>query len=203
MLRKQKIAILISGNGSNMKAIVKNTLTGILKEVCEVSVVISNKKEISGFLLARELGVKAECIESKGISRKAFEEKLLSCLKENLVDYIVLAGFMRILTPKVLNHYRMRVINIHPADTHLHQGIDGYLWAYQRGLDETKITIHYVDEGVDTGKIIAQRPLLLQGLKSLEEVIEKGLEVEHEFYSEVLLEVFLKAGRNLCVASLE
>lgn len=187
---KKRIAILISGRGSNMEAVVKNVRGGILKECCEVALVLSNKKEAKGLETARRLGVKTACIESKGKKRKDFDRELVDFLRPYKPDYIVLAGFMRILTSVIINEYKNRIINIHPADTAQFQGVGGYEWAFKNGLEFTKITVHFIDEGVDTGPVIAQRELDLRGMKTLHEIEELGLKIEHQFYSETLRKLF-------------
>ena len=187
---KKRIAIFISGRGSNMETIVRNVQDGILKDVCEVALVLSNKENAYGLTVAESLGVPTAVIVSKGKKRAEFEQELIDFLKPYQIDYIVLAGFMRILSPLFVRAYKNRIINIHPADTAQFQGIGGYEWAFEKRLQTTKITVHFVDEGVDTGKIIAQKEVDLRGAESLEEVEKRGLKVEHEFYSEALLKLF-------------
>lgn len=187
---KKRIAILISGRGSNMETIVRNTQNGILKDVCEVALVLSNKERAYGLTVAKELGVQTAVIVSKGKKRAEFEQDLINFLKSYHLDYIVLAGFMRILSPLFVRAYKDRIINIHPADTAQFQGIGGYEWAFENKLQTTKITVHFVDEGVDTGKVIAQKEVDLRGADTLEEVERRGLKTEHEFYSEALLKLF-------------
>ena len=187
---KKRIAILISGRGSNMETIVRNTQDGILKDVCEVALVLSNKERAYGLTVAKELGVQTAVIVSKGKKRAEFEQDLINFLKSYHLDYIVLAGFMRILSPLFVRAYKDRIINIHPADTAQFQGIGGYEWAFENKLQTTKITVHFVDEGVDTGKVIAQKEVDLRGADTLEEVERRGLKTEHEFYSEALLKLF-------------
>ena len=104
-------------------------------------------------------------------------------------DYLVLAGYMRLISPGLIQRYRNRIINIHPADTALYQGAHAYQWAFDNKLETTKITAHFVDTGMDTGPVIAQREVDLRGAKSLAEVEQRGLRVEHVFYSEVLEKV--------------
>ena len=183
---KKRIAIFISGRGSNMEAIVKNAQSGILKDCCEVALVFSNNKDARGLEIAKQLGLKTACIESKGKNREAFDREVVEFLKPYKIDYIVLAGFMRILTREIIRPYRNRIINIHPADTAQFRGLHAYEWAFNNKLEKTAITIHYVDEGVDTGPVIAQREVDLRGAKTLAEVEKRGLSVEHKFYSEVL-----------------
>lgn len=193
---KKRIAIFISGRGSNMEAIIKNTQEGILKDCCEVVLVLSNKKNAKGLEIAKKLGAETICIESKGKSREEFEREVIKYLENHNIDYIVLAGFMRILSPLFIKKYRRRIINIHPADTSQFRGAGAYEWAFNNKLDSTKITVHYVDEGVDTGEVIAQKEVNLKGAKSLEEVEKRGLKVEHKFYSEVLRNLFTKEQEN-------
>ena len=189
-MEKKRIAIFISGRGSNMEAIVKNVRTGILKDCCEVVLVFSNKKDARGLKIAEEMGVHTECIESKGKKRKDFDREIVELLKPFHLDYIVLAGYMRIISPGLIGQYKNRIINIHPADTALYQGAHAYEWAFENKLETTKISVHLIDEGVDTGPVLEQREVDLKGAKSLEEVEQRGLQVEHGFYSEVLEKVF-------------
>jgi phosphoribosylglycinamide formyltransferase-1 len=108
-------------------------------------------------------------------------------------DYIILAGYMRMLSADFVANFPHKIINIHPADTTQHQGLHGYEWAFENHLEETKITIHFVDVGLDTGKIIAQKTVDLKGAKTLEEIEQRGLAVEHQFYPETLYYLFDKS----------
>jgi phosphoribosylglycinamide formyltransferase-1 len=187
---KKRIMIFISGRGSNMEAIVKNAQTGILKDCCEIVLVFANKKEARGLEIARQLGIKTAYLESKGKQREDFDREIVTLLKPYQPDYLVFAGYMRVISPVLIEPYRNRIINIHPADTALYQGAHGYEWAFENKLESTEITVHLVDEGVDTGKVLAQREVDLRGAISLEEIEQRGLKVEHAFYSEVLKKVF-------------
>lgn len=187
---KKKIAIFISGRGSNMKAIVKQCQEGILKDLAEVVLVFANKERAAGLEYAQEKGIDAQWIGSKGLKRATFDQKVLTLLSDYNLDYIVLAGYMRVLSSAFVQAYPKQIINIHPADTRAHQGLNGYGWAFEEGLETTKVTVHYVDEGLDTGTIIAQHPVDLKGATTLEEVERRGLAVEHYFYSKTLQEIF-------------
>ena len=187
---KARIAILISGRGSNMEAIIKSSKDGVLRDCCEVVLVLSNRTDARGLSVARSLGVKTACIESESKKRSSFDREVIDLLEPYELDYIVLAGFMRILSPTFVARYRKRIINIHPADTALYRGLHGYEWAFENRLETTKITVHYVDEGVDTGPVIAQREVDLRGAVSLDQVEARGLAVEHYFYSEQLGRIF-------------
>ena len=188
-MSKKRIAIFISGRGSNMEAIARQVQDGILKDVCEIALVFSNKPQARGLEIAKKFGLPVAAIPSKGKSREAFEREVLELLQPYRIDYVVLAGFMRILSPLFIRAYKNRIINIHPADTRLFQGVGGYEWAFENKLPSTKITVHFVDEGVDTGPIIAQREVDLRGADTLEEVERRGLAAEHEFYSQALRKV--------------
>ena len=149
-----KIGVLISGGGTNLQAVIDNceneTING------EVKVVISNKSEAFGLQRAKNHNIKA-VFENE-------EDKIIEILKENKVDLVVLAGYLKIISPKLVNEYKNRIINIHPSlipafcgkgyyGEKVHQGVIDY------GAKVTGATVHFVDEGADTGQIIMQRTI--------------------------------------------
>ncbi len=184
-----KIVIFISGRGSNMEAILKECKNGILKGIAEPVLVFSDKKDAGGLETAKKYGIKTETLSAKGKKRQEFDTEVINLLSKYKFDYIILAGYMRILSDVFVKKYSGKIINIHPADTNLHQGLHAYEWAFKNKIQETKITVHYVNEGVDTGKIIAQKTVDLTGCKTSEEVEKRGLAVEHQFYSETLYNI--------------
>ncbi len=181
-----RVAILISGRGSNMSTLLERCRDGSLGEVCEPVVVFSNDPQAAGLETARGLGVPTASVSSRGRKRAAFDRDLVAALKPYRLDILVLAGFMRILTAVVIDRWQARIINIHPADSRMYQGAHGYEWAWDEGLDETLITVHLVDEGMDTGPILDQAVVDLRGATDLGEVKRRGLEVEHYFFADVL-----------------
>ena len=187
---KQRVAILLSGRGSNMVALAEQARDGLLASCAEVVLVASNRPDAPGLAKAAAMGLETATSSSAGKRRSVFDRELLDMLEPFAPDWIVLAGYMRILTPQVIRRYPGRIINIHPADTRLHQGLHGYEWAWEQRLPATKITVHLVDEGLDTGPILAQREVDLGDVSSLEEVEQRGLAVEHGFYAQVLRGVF-------------
>jgi len=189
---KKRIAIFISGRGSNMDAILRQAREGILREVCNVVLVFSNKPDAKGLETAKKAGVKTACIPSKGKKREDFDREVIEFLETYDVDYIVLAGYMRLLSPYFIQAYKQRIINIHPADTRAFQGVGGYEWAWEQGLKKTMVTVHYVDEGMDTGDIIEQRELDITDCSNLKDLEKKGLALEHVMFSDVLKKVFEK-----------
>ncbi|MFK7796198.1 MAG: phosphoribosylglycinamide formyltransferase [Aureispira sp.] len=186
---KKKLAVFISGRGSNMKAIIEACQTGILKELAEIVLVFSNKPSAAGLETAKAAGLAVLALPSKGKKRNQFDQEVVDVLSEYDLDYIILAGYMRILSSVLVDAYQGRIINIHPADTQQHQGLNGYQWAFEQGLKATKITVHYVDEGLDTGSIIEQYPVDLSHVTTLEEVERRGLAVEHANYSRAIKRV--------------
>jgi len=185
----KKIIIMISDRGSNMLAIAENVKTGNLIDVCKITYVFSNNLEAVGLQKAAELGIPTNAITSKGKKKKNYNAKLLSWLRRENPDFIILAGYMKLLSPEIIREFHKRIINIHPADTSLHQGLHGYDWAWENKLQDTKITVHYVDEGLDTGKVIGKKVVNISDCKTIEEVEQVGLKIEHKFYSECIFKI--------------
>ncbi len=190
--RRARLAILLSGRGSNMLALVKATQTGILRELAEVAVVFSNQPGAPGLDAAAALGCPTAALPSQGRKRAEFDTDAAALLQQYRPDWVVLAGYMRILSPAFIQPFAGRILNIHPADTHQHQGLHAYEWAFENQLPETKITVHLVDEGLDTGPVLAQQAVDLRGAHTLAEVERRGLAVEHELYAETLAELIGK-----------
>ena len=186
----KKILIMISGRGSNMEAIVRNINNGVLHGKCEILEVFSNVMDAPGLVVAEKFGIKTTTILSKKKKRKTYNSQLLEYLQKLNPDFIVLAGYMKVLDEMIIEAFPHRIINIHPADTAEHQGLHGYEWAWENKLPTTKVTVHYVDAGLDTGSVIAKREVDLKDCFSLEDVEKRGLTLEHKFYSECLNIVF-------------
>ena len=184
------IVLMISGRGSNMEAIIQAVQGGILRGRCVIRGVIANRSDASGIPRAAALDVPTRIVSSRGLSTMAYGERLLTALGDWSPDFIVLAGFMRILSSDVVAAYRGRIVNIHPADTAAYQGPDGYGWAADNALTETVISVHLIDEGVDTGPILEQELVSLVGTTTREEMAQRGLQVEHSLYSQCLAELF-------------
>ena len=195
----KRLAILLSGRGSNMVALVNAVQHGVLQELAEVAVVFSNKPDAPGLGTAAALGCPTASLSSQGRQRAEFDAEVVEILGQYQPDYVVLAGYMRILSPTFIRAFAGRILNIHPADTHQHQGLHAYEWAFENRLPETKITVHLVDEGLDTGPILAQYAVDLLGADSLAEVERRGLAVEHRVYAETLAEL-IKKERHAALA---
>jgi phosphoribosylglycinamide formyltransferase-1 len=192
-----RLAILLSGRGSNMLALAAAVRAGALRGLAEIVVVFSNDPAAPGLDAAAALGLPTASLPSKGRKRESFDLEVVDILQKYNPDYVVLAGYMRVLSPAFVRAFASRIINIHPADTHQHQGLHAYEWAFDNHLPETKITVHLVDEGLDTGPILAQQVVNLIGADTLAEVQRRGLAVEHMLYAQTLAGLIMAASPAL------
>lgn len=187
-MRKIKIAILASGSGSNAESIMEWAKQS---DLAEVVCVLSDKRGAFVLERAHKFHVPAVCVlKKKNEERVYFEQRMISHLQDFRPDWIVLAGFMKLLSKHFLRAYEGRIVNIHPSLLPLFPGKDGYGDAFKAGVQESGCTIHFVDEGMDTGEIIAQKSFpLLQG-ETFADFKAKGLAIENKFYPEVLEKLF-------------
>ena len=184
-----KIAILVSGRGSNLGAILDAVKAGRLD--AKVEAIVSNKAGVAALDVARRFGLEAEVIPSAGLTREEHEKLLFNFLKDFEIDYLVLAGYMRILSPYLLKKYEdergfFRVVNIHPSLLPAFPGKDAYEDAFQYGVKLSGITIHLVDQDVDHGPILAQESFPRLPGDTVEEFKSRGLAIEHVLYPAVL-----------------
>jgi len=183
-MKKKNIAVLISGNGTNLQSIIDHIKTGKLK--CNLAVVISNKADAYGLKRAKKAKIPAYFIDHKDIPREEHEKKIIEILKKYKIDLVVLAGYMRILTPNFIRQYKNRIINIHPALLPSFPGTDGYGDTLNYGCKVGGCTVHFVDEGVDTGPIIIQKINPVKENDTLESFKKRGLKIEHQAFPEAV-----------------
>lgn len=175
------IGVLISGGGTNLQAVIDGTESGKIKG--QVKVVISSKQDAYGLERAKNHNIKAIC--------ETNEDKIIEILKENKIDLVVLAGYLKIISPKLVNEFRNKMINIHPSlipsfcgagfyGERVHQGVIDY------GAKVTGATVHFVDEGADTGPIIMQDVVKVNQDDDAKTLAKKVLEVEHRILEESL-----------------
>ncbi len=200
-----KLAILISGRGSNMRAI----LRAIKKQNIPIvpTVVISNKPSARGLRIARGLDVKTEIVESKGFqgSRWEYDQKIIGVLNKYGVmpknSLICLAGFMRILSPEFIKKFKNRILNIHPSILPAFPGLDAQRQAIESGVSHSGCTVHFVDEGVDTGPIIVQETVKIKNDDTEETLSKRILAKEHKAYVKAVKLIAEKkvkvVGRNV------
>ena len=170
-----KIGVLISGGGTNLQAVIDGCKNKSING--EVRVVISNKENAYGLERARNYNIKAICEKD--------ENKIIEVLKANEIELVILAGYLKIVSPKLVNEYRNKIINIHPSlipafcgkgyyGEKVHQGVIDY------GAKVTGATVHFVDEGADTGPIIMQKTVEVKQDDDIKKLAKRVLEVEHE-----------------------
>ena len=154
-MNKHKIAVLISGSGSNLQAIIDACENGSIP--CEISIVISNKKEAFGLMRASNHNIPTAFIDHRAFpTREEFEKELSVVIRNSGAELICLAGFMRVLTPFFVFEFRNRIINIHPALLPSFPGTHGQKQAFDYGVKFSGASVHFIDEGTDTGPIIIQ-----------------------------------------------
>jgi len=179
------IGVLISGRGSNLQAIIDGIEKG--EVAATISVVISNKPDAYGLERARSHRIPAKVVDNRGFeTREAFESQLIKTLKGHGAELIVLAGFMRILTPYFLNAFPGKVVNIHPALLPAFPGVGVQEKAAEYGVRFSGCTVHFVDEGVDAGPIIAQAVVPVFPTDTGEVLSDRILKMEHQVYPRVI-----------------
>jgi phosphoribosylglycinamide formyltransferase 1 len=179
-MENRKLAILLSGRGSNFIAIYEAIKRGDLN--ANICCVISNVENAPGLNHAREFGLTALCIPSRGIERLEYDRILVTELRPFDPALICLAGFMRILSPQILKEYPSRILNIHPALLPSFPGLHAQRQALQYGVKISGCTVHLADEGVDTGPIVMQRAVEVMESDTEETLSARILEQEHQIY---------------------
>lgn len=185
-----KIAVLASTKGTDLQAIIDEMKAGKMPGI-ELALVISNKKDCYALQRAKEQGYKTVFIDPENKSREEFDQEIAKILEEERIDLIVLVGYMRILSPSFVRKFHKKIINVHPAlipkycgpkyyGQNVHEAV---LKAHEK---ETGMTIHYVDEGVDTGQIILQKKCKVEPADTAESLKEKVQALEKKWYPEVI-----------------
>lgn len=185
---RRRIGILISGRGSNMLALAHAAQRGQI-ENAQVVVVVSDKKDASGIERAHELGITTCVIERRGRSRAEHEREIISALEEHEVDLVCLAGFMRLLSPLFIARFRGSILNIHPSLLPAFPGLDAQRQAIDYGVKVSGCTVHFVDETLDGGAIVAQRVVPVLDDDTAETLAARILEQEHDCYAEAVASV--------------
>ncbi|MBN1569217.1 MAG: phosphoribosylglycinamide formyltransferase [Acidobacteria bacterium] len=179
-MENRRLAILLSGRGSNFVAIHDAISRGDLN--AEICCVISNMPEAAGLVRAKEFGLTAICLPSKGIERVEYDKMLVKTLRSFDPALICLAGFMRILSPELLKAYPSRVLNMHPALLPSFPGLHAQRQALRHGVKVSGCTVHIADEGVDTGPILLQKAVEVLEGDTEETLSARILEQEHQIY---------------------
>jgi phosphoribosylglycinamide formyltransferase-1 len=187
MSKRLSLAILLSGNGTNLQAIIDSIDSGQLK--ADIKIVISNNKDAFGLERAKINNIKNLCIDHQDFAdRESFDERLLEEVKQEKIDFIVLAGFMRILGSNFIRNFPNKILNIHPSLLPKYPGLNTHKKVLENKDKEHGVTVHLVDEGLDSGPIIGSMKLkVIDGEKEsdLERRIHK---IEHYIYPKILSE---------------
>jgi phosphoribosylglycinamide formyltransferase-1 len=182
------LGILVSGSGSNMEAILTAIAEKRLDAECKI--VISNRPDVLALRRASSAGVKTAVLDHKLYdSRERFDMELVSTLRAEGVEWIALAGFMRVLTPVFLDAFAKKVVNIHPSLLPAFPGVSAQNQAFEYGVKITGCTAHFVDGGVDTGPIILQSAVPVLPADTAESLKARILEQEHQIFVEALQKI--------------
>jgi phosphoribosylglycinamide formyltransferase-1 len=180
----KRLGILLSGRGSNFEAIAANVAAGRID--AEIAVVISNRPEARGLETARQRGLTAVSIPSKGLDREVYDRMVVAELRQHQVDLVCLAGFMRLLSAYFVRQFPLRVLNIHPALLPSFPGLDAQHQALEHGVKVSGCTVHFVDENLDAGPIVCQAVVPVLDGDTVETLSARILKEEHRIYSEAI-----------------
>jgi phosphoribosylglycinamide formyltransferase-1 len=175
----KKVGVLVSGRGSNLQALIDAARGGELGG--EVAVV-SNVESALGLERARKAGIPAVFRDHRGKKREDFDAEVVGILRAHAVDLVCLAGFMRLLSPEFVRAFPGRIVNVHPALLPAFPGLDAQRQAWEHGAKVSGATVHLVDEGLDSGPIVAQEAVLVVSSDTPETLAARILEAEHRLY---------------------
>jgi phosphoribosylglycinamide formyltransferase-1 len=180
-----RVGILISGRGSNMVALADAVSEGRAGGA-RVVLVLSDRRQAAGLELARERGIETAVVERRGRTREEHEREVAASLRAAGVELICLAGYMRLLSPRFVEEFRGRVLNIHPSLLPAFPGLDAQRQAVEHGVKVSGCTVHFVDETLDGGPIVTQRVVLVGDDDTPETLSARILLEEHRAYPEAL-----------------
>jgi phosphoribosylglycinamide formyltransferase-1 len=180
-----KFVVFISGNGSNLQAIIDAVKQGEITS--ELALVVSSSKKAYGLHRAEQAGIKTVVFDPKEYTNKqSVDRDMVICLKEAGIDFIVLAGYMRLLTPFFVKQYHGKILNIHPSLLPSFKGTEGIKDAFTYGAKVTGVTVHLVDEKMDHGPIILQESLKIYEDDTVSALEEKIHKLEHKVYPKAI-----------------
>ncbi len=180
-----RLAILLSGRGSNFTAIAQALREGHLRGA-EICVVVSNREDAPGLRSARELGLAAMALPSAGRKRGEHDAEMIAILRRHEVDLVCLAGYMRLLSPAFVQAFPGRILNIHPSLLPAFPGLEAQQQALLHGAKITGCTVHFVDEELDHGVIVLQRTVPVEDADTVDILSGRILEQEHIAYTEAI-----------------
>lgn len=181
----KRIGILLSGRGSNFEALAESVAAGRIPGA-EIAIVISNREGAPGIEKARQRGIEARVIPSKGLQREEYDRQVAAALQEKQVELVCLAGYMRLLSPWFVREFPNRILNIHPSLLPSFPGLEAQKQAWEHGAKVSGCTVHFVDENLDAGAIIAQAVVPIHDDDTPETLSERILREEHRIYTEAV-----------------
>jgi len=187
-----KLGMLISGRGSNMVALVDAVNSGEIP-LSEVAVVVSDKADAPGLAKACERGVETVVVERRGRTRAEHDAEIISELNDRGVELVCLGGYMRLLSPGFIHAFPDRIVNIHPSLLPAFPGLDAQKQAIEHGARISGCTVHYVDEGLDSGAIILQKTVEVRPDDTVETLSARIIEQEHIAYVEAIKSIVVSA----------
>jgi phosphoribosylglycinamide formyltransferase-1 len=179
------LGILLSGRGSNLLAIADSIAAGRIADT-QIAIVMSNRADAPGITAARQRGLRASVIPSKGKPREEHDREVVAGLQEHKVDLVCLAGYMRLLSPWFVRQFPRRILNIHPSLLPAFPGLEAQEQAFVYGVKVSGCTVHFVDEELDHGAIIVQKTVAVLDSDDEPALAERILEQEHIAYSEAI-----------------
>ena len=185
-LNKIKTAVFISGTGSNLKNLINFSKTK--KSPISIDLIISNIIKAKGLRYSNQYKIKKKILNFKNI--KIAEKRLLNLLKQNKIQFICLAGFMKILSSKFIKQFNGKIINIHPSLLPRYKGLNTHSRAIQNKDKFTGCSVHYVTEKLDSGKIIIQKKIKILKKDTPKSLAKKVLKQEHKLYPKAILKIF-------------
>jgi phosphoribosylglycinamide formyltransferase-1 len=182
-----KLAVLVSGRGSNLQSIIDKIESGILKSKAQIALVISNNPQAYSLERAQKHGIETLVVDAAKFKDKTqYEAQIISAVKQKSVDLICLAGYMKLLSPEFVRAFPHKIINIHPALLPAFPGLHVQKKALDYGVKFSGCTVHFVDEGCDTGPIIIQAVVPVMDDDTEETLSARILEQEHKIYPEAI-----------------
>jgi phosphoribosylglycinamide formyltransferase-1 len=181
----KRIGVLLSGRGSNFEALADSVAAGRIPDAV-MAIVISNREGAPGIERARARGIETRVIPSKGVEREAYDRQVVAALQEKQVELVCLAGFMRLLSPYFVAAYRNRILNIHPSLLPAFPGLEAQRQALEYGVKFSGCSVHFVDENLDAGPVIAQSVVPVRDDDTAETLADRILKEEHRIYTEAV-----------------
>jgi phosphoribosylglycinamide formyltransferase-1 len=182
---KKRLGVLLSGRGSNFEALADSVAAGRIPDA-QVAIVIANREGAQGIDRAAARGIPTLVLPSRGLEREVYDRQVVAALRENKVDLVCLAGYMRLLSPYFVQSFPQRILNIHPSLLPSFPGLESQRQALEYGVKFAGCTVHFVDENLDAGPIILQSVVPVLDTDTPDSLSDRILREEHRIYSQAV-----------------